>query len=537
MCFFHPLGGTCVFYKVGREIITLSSHLFQLLPSFSLLPLLSLPSPPPSPPSLSLPSPLSLSPFPPLPLSPLPLHLPSPLSLSPPSPPLPSPSPLPSSLSLSSSLPLPSPPLSPLPSLLSLPLSPLLPSLSPLSLPPLLSLSPPLSLSEYVRSHWQLDSFFGYQFLNGCNPYVIRQCKTPPPNLAVTPEMVQPFLPACTSLPQEMERGTIFLADYEILEGVPANCVNGRPQHLAAPLCLLYRNQQGELLPIAIQLKQTPGPDNPVFLPSDSEADWLLAKIWVRNSDFHCHQLVSHYLKTHMLGEAYCVATLRHLPGAHPLHKVPNTDLQHDTATQYNNTAIPHNTATQYCVLMFVRLLQFFYPSDSAVQQDSELQSWITDLFHHAFLGLQQTGTVNTDCAVAWTVFLKAQISSFSTPVTVPRSQLEDLWMQSWITASFIPPAKGAAADRTSCITSRLQLHLLGCCLMILKPVPALHQEKIPLGFYRDPPFTEETPRNLISEFQADLRNLGSEIDERNAGLELPYRYLRPDLIENSVSI
>ncbi|KAK6478050.1 hydroperoxide isomerase ALOXE3-like [Huso huso] len=59
--------------------------------------------------------------------------------------------------------------------------------------------------AEYVRSHWQLDSFFGYQFLNGCNPYVIRQCKTPPPNLAVTPEMVQPFLPACTSLPQEME--------------------------------------------------------------------------------------------------------------------------------------------------------------------------------------------------------------------------------------------------------------------------------------------------------------------------------------------
>ncbi|KAK1138167.1 hydroperoxide isomerase ALOXE3-like [Acipenser oxyrinchus oxyrinchus] len=59
--------------------------------------------------------------------------------------------------------------------------------------------------AEYVRSHWQLDSFFGYQFLNGCNPYVIRQCKTPPPNLAVTPEMVQPSLPACTSLPQEME--------------------------------------------------------------------------------------------------------------------------------------------------------------------------------------------------------------------------------------------------------------------------------------------------------------------------------------------
>lgn len=70
-----------------------------------------------------------------------------------------------------------------------------------------------------------------------------------------------------------------------------------------------------------LQLQQTPGPQNPVFLPSDG-CDWLLAKIWVHSADFQCHQLSSHYLRTHMLGEMCCVATLRQLPEIHPLHQV-----------------------------------------------------------------------------------------------------------------------------------------------------------------------------------------------------------------------
>lgn len=71
-----------------------------------------------------------------------------------------------------------------------------------------------------------------------------------------------------------------------------------------------------------LQLQQTPGPQNPVFLPSDPGCDWLLAKIWVHSADFQCHQLSSHYLRTHMLGELCCVATLRQLPELHPLHQV-----------------------------------------------------------------------------------------------------------------------------------------------------------------------------------------------------------------------
>ena len=52
-----------------------------------------------------------------------------------------------------------------------------------------------------------------------------------------------------------------------------------------APICLLYVNGAKKLVPIAIQLKKTPGPDNPIFLPSDNWFDWVLAKIYYRSAD------------------------------------------------------------------------------------------------------------------------------------------------------------------------------------------------------------------------------------------------------------
>ena len=49
-----------------------------------------------------------------------------------------------------------------------------------------------------------------------------------------------------------------------------------------APICLLHVNTADQLVPIAIQLKRDPGPNNPIFLPTDPYLDWLLAKIYYR---------------------------------------------------------------------------------------------------------------------------------------------------------------------------------------------------------------------------------------------------------------
>lgn len=52
------------------------------------------------------------------------------------------------------------------------------------------------------------------------------------------------------------QAGNIYMVDYEVLEGISPNCTDPCTlQYLAAPLCLLYKNIQNKILPIAIQVQ------------------------------------------------------------------------------------------------------------------------------------------------------------------------------------------------------------------------------------------------------------------------------------------
>ena len=75
--------------------------------------------------------------------------------------------------------------------------------------------------------------------------------------------------------------------NYEILEGL--TILENR--YICQPFGLLYVNKSGDLVPIAIQFFQTPSEQNPIWTPNDSEYDWLLAKMWLRNADISVHQV------------------------------------------------------------------------------------------------------------------------------------------------------------------------------------------------------------------------------------------------------
>ncbi|XP_006116243.2 hydroperoxide isomerase ALOXE3 [Pelodiscus sinensis] len=452
-------------------------------------------------------------------------------------------------------------------------------------------------ITEYVQEHWREDTFFGYQFLNGVHPVTIRKCTKLPENFPVTSAMVAPFLGEGTTLTDELEKGNIFIADYKILEDITANTINNYQQYIAAPICLLYVQPSGELVPVAIQLSQHPGPDCPIFLPSDSEWDWLLAKTWVRNAELLVHEAVSHLLLTHLINEAFTLATLRQLPTCHPIFKLllPHTRyVLHvnvlarslllrrggiiDKAmgsglvgiTELMAKGMSGMTYTSLCfpddiqergvddipnyyyrddglkiwsaIESFVSgIVQHYYHSDAHVLADSELQAWVDEIFRKGFLGNKASGIPASLQSVSELIkYVTMWIYCCSARHAFLNNGQFDFgaWMPNFPSSMRNPPpqAKGATSLE-SYLDTIPDISTTGRTIYIFWVICCEPGDSRALGTYPDEHFTEEEPKQLITAFQEHLAQISQEIQERNKSLPIPYRYLDPQEIENSTSI
>ncbi|XP_023283960.1 arachidonate 12-lipoxygenase, 12R-type-like [Seriola lalandi dorsalis] len=450
-------------------------------------------------------------------------------------------------------------------------------------------------ISDYVQQHWKEDALFAYQFLNGVNPILIQRCTVLPSNFPVTDDMV--FLHGQCSLADEMKKGNIFLCDYKRLDGLPPNIINGKKHYLMAPLILLHKTPDDKLMPIAIQLKQTPADDNPIFVPTDSEYDWLLAKIFVRSADFNEHQLNSHLLRTHLLAEAFAVSLLRNVPMVHPLYKllIPHTryTLQINylarlllisetgvftkfassggeamltilnrslSSVKYSSLCIPDDIAERGLqdvpnfyyrddglrlwdiIYRFVKgILSYYYKNDVEVQQDSELQKWIMDIFEHGFLSQEDTGIPQRFKTVAQLIkFVTMVIFTGSAQHSAVNTGQYDYggWMPNTPISLQLPPptTKGTTSEATMLQTfPDISTTVQGMATMWL--LSRQSSDFVPLGQYHEDHFSEEIPHKLIKDFQGELEVLSTAIKVRNRSLEIPYTYMDPQGVENSVAI
>uniref|UniRef100_A0A8C4YGL1 Arachidonate epidermal lipoxygenase 3 n=1 Tax=Gopherus evgoodei TaxID=1825980 RepID=A0A8C4YGL1_9SAUR len=450
---------------------------------------------------------------------------------------------------------------------------------------------------NYVRAHWREDTFFGYQFVNGVHPMMIRRCKELPCNFPVTPAMVASSLGESSSLQAELEKGNIFLADYKILEGIPANTINGYQQYIAAPLCLLHLQPSGELVPIAIQLSQCPGPDSPIFLPSDSEWDWILAKTWVRYAEFLVHESNSHLLLTHLIDEAFTLATLRQLPMCHPLFKLllPHTRYtlhvnvlartlllrrgghiergmgsgiegtkvlmaKGMSCLTYASLCLPDDIQERgvdcipnyyyrddglkiwSAIESFVSgIVRHYYHSDAHVLADCELQAWADEIFREGFLGNEASGFPSSQQSIPELIkYLTMWIYCCSARHAALNNGQYELgaWMPNFPASMRNPPPQ---AKGTSSLESYLdtipEVNSTSIAIFVLWIICCEPGDSRSLGTYPDEHFTEEEPKRLIKAFQGRLAQISQEIQERNKSLPIPYRYLDPLQIENSTSI
>uniref|UniRef100_A0A8C6XBJ7 Arachidonate epidermal lipoxygenase 3 n=1 Tax=Naja naja TaxID=35670 RepID=A0A8C6XBJ7_NAJNA len=387
--------------------------------------------------------------------------------------------------------------------------------------------------SEYVSKHWDEDAFFGYQYLNGASPGIIQRCTEIPVKFPVTQEMVVESLGLETTLEKEVEIGN--------------------PKQ-------------------SLWLTQEPGPTSPIFLPTDSEWDWALAKFWVRNSTLYIHEILAHLLHTHLLVEVFLLATLRQLPKCHPVHKLliphfrytlhinilgrthllaPDGMLDKMIGTGFQGLSqlvargLSKLTYSMLCLPDDLRdrgvdsLPNYYYKEDglklwSAIERCNPIPPIY--LFLKILLGFPaHLGTV-----AELTKYLTMIIFTCSVRhASVNNSQFDfGAWMPNYPSTMRRPPPESKGGMTFADILETLPDVSTSCqMLLILWLLSRERGDKRSLGYYPEEHFTEEGPKKVIDAFQKHLAKISQEIEERNRRLPLPYNYLNPPEVENSISI
>ncbi|KAM6163708.1 polyunsaturated fatty acid lipoxygenase ALOX12 [Rhynchocyon petersi] len=451
------------------------------------------------------------------------------------------------------------------------------------------------ALSEKVHQHWQEDEFFSYQFLNGANPMLLRRSTSLPSRL-VLPSGTEELQ---AQLEKELQNNSLFEADFILLDGIPANVIRGEKQYLAAPLVMLKMEPNGKLQPMVIQL-QPPNSSSstpPLFLPSDPPLAWLLAKSWVRNADFQLHQLQYHLLHTHLVAEVIAVATMRCLPELHPLYKflIPhirytmeiNTRARnqliseggifdkavstggggHITLLQragaqmtYRSLCVPDNLADRGLLGLpsalyahdalrlweitarYVEgIVYLYYQRDEAIREDPELQAWCREITEVGLCQAQDRGfPVSFQSQAQLCHFLTMCVFTCTAQhAAINQGQIDwYAWVPNAPCTMRMPPpttkdditmatVMGSLPDvRQSCLQMTITWHL-----------GRKQPDMVRLGHHKEKYFSSPKANTVLNQFQTDLENLEKEITARNQQLDLPYEYLKPSHIENSVTI
>ncbi|XP_031434748.1 polyunsaturated fatty acid 5-lipoxygenase isoform X2 [Clupea harengus] len=414
------------------------------------------------------------------------------------------------------------------------------------------------TISEYVMQHWKEDFMFGYQYLNGCNPVIIQKCHKIPDKFPVSHDMVKDYLEREITLEEEVKAGNIFLADYDVMDGVTANSTDPcTMQYLAAPVCLLYRNQRNKIMPLAIQLHQAPGEDNPIFLPSDAENDWLLAKLLYPHIRFTIaintkarEQLICEcglFDKANGTGGGGHVELIQRAMKTFTYKTLlfPESIKARGMESQEE---IPYYFYRDDGIKVWEMVKSFaadvvaiYYDSDKTLQEDEEIQAFVKDVCSFGMQDFDQ-------CEFPKFLTTREQLTEYLTVVIFTASAQHaavNFGQYDW--CSWIPnspstmrkptPTKKGEADVKYIMES---LPDRGRSCWHLGAVWALSQfqdNELFLGMYPDEHFTEKPVKTAMENFRRKLSEYSRVVKARNEGKKLPYYYLSPDRIPNSVAV
>ena len=453
----------------------------------------------------------------------------------------------------------------------------------------------PLWQEPAVSKRFGSDLEFGRQRLRGVNPVLIKRCDKIPDNFPVTDDLIEGLLPEGATLESTRAAGRLFLLDHGAIGGV-----RPRNGYLAVPMTLFHVNEKGQLLPLAIQLKQTPGADVPIFTPNDDYWLWTTVKTYVQSADATFHEVSSHLLRTHLVMETFAVAMHRRLHRRHPVHQLLSPHFHATMAINHSARTVMlkkggpidkclslgaegslefikqeyaawdfslcdlesdlqrrgvdnDSVLTSYhyrddalliwgAIGKYVKsIVHYWYDNDAAIKTDEELQAWFDELIdpeQGRVKGLPYDGQIHTRNA------LQEVLTCIIFTCTAEHASVNNGQYAMFGYPPNVPGSMYRPLPSSKSVTMTEE-DFVAClpnqrkCNAQMQMVHLLSQPtRWKLGDFEKPYF-HGIPEIwlIVKDFRTDLDEISAHIKQRNRGLEFPYPYMDPEQIGESIAI
>jgi arachidonate 15-lipoxygenase len=448
-----------------------------------------------------------------------------------------------------------------------------------------------------IASDIHNDRFFALQRLAGPNPVVIRRLSGVDERFPVDEAIFQSVVPG-DSLFAAGAEGRLFLTDYRMLDGAELGvALDGSQKYLYAPLALFVvdRNTR-ELLPVAIQCGQKPGPDNPIFTPLDGW-NWLIAKTTVEIADGNLHEAVSHLGLTHLLIEPFVISTYRQLASRHPLftllaphfegtlaindaawrHLIANkgavdkllagtikasrslvvSGLQ---SCRFNDVLLPRSLAArgvdsdewlkvypyrddaqQYWAAIqkwVADYLALYYPTDADVTADRELNAWLAEIASEnggRIAGLGPSGPPTLDYLIDVVTTVIFTCSTQHAAVNFPQYEVMSYLPAMPLAGYSKAPTTKTGATREDYLNHLPPMDMAELQMELGYMLGSVYYTK--LGDYPDGYFADPQVAEPLARFQTAIKRIGESIGSRNESTGVNYATLTPNGIPQSINI
>lgn len=437
------------------------------------------------------------------------------------------------------------------------------------------------------------DEVFGWQRVAGPNPLDVARLTEAPPDFAVDDAVISAALGPGITLDAAIAGGRLFVTDYSALWPAASTLDDRAGERFLCAPKVLYALAGRALQPIAIQLRPTPGPDNPIFTPADG-SDWTAAKLYAQCADTTSHEMTHHLAQTHLVLEPVAIAARRRLARQHPVgilleHHLENLLAINDFGRQtlinpggfldqlmpgwlHETMGIVADGVARYtwgaqdfhadldrrglrdapaeldvpyrddgdlvwkAIHRYVEdYVGLYYLVPADVADDAELQRWVEEMQREGRARGLPTDLQTPEQLVA----LLTQILWMSGPkhAAVNYAQWDYIaYVPNMPFSLYGPAPHGKGTFQTDDDVLRVLPPRDETLKQILLMEALTGWQHTRLGHYRDGAFSDRRVAPLVARFQRDLADAERIIERRNRRRLVPYPYLLPSAIPNSTN-